>query len=456
MKLKPPIWPSSPHLGRSNVGLGSAEDCRCPYPWDLCGFRYSEGDRTGSRGFIATSKIKMITAPLVRELVDAKLVERGLEQARKMHTRWEILSMMSISSSSIPIKRMPMSLMDLRHESHLGWEDQEGICPAFCLLSGNCRCPYAGWSSSPRSGLYRSLTAAVNLSKYIKRFGLSLPNSIAMGQTCQTSRSVACHMVKFAAALQSHFAGAIVGTPSTFFSHPMSSGCRTRIGTIGSNDDLRISQQAVARGGQAIFTDLNLYWEIPKHFENVPAIGPGGNLLERLHWLLKESNVLSVHCLTSIKKEMDPEALLLPKTLVHITENSFKPWHMDFLHHICEVASEKGILISFSIVERQPKSLNVAASVLIGSNGSRRGQTTWKMRYCALQNVTLNLPRIAYLAKGMILTLFQYAEFSKWPWRRIWKKKLFIEKLLSLGRRDPSVVAMIGMVTLFGCTVPVF
>src|SRR4030066_273950 len=36
---------------------------------------------------IATSKIKMITAPLIRELVDTKLVERGLEQARRMHTR---------------------------------------------------------------------------------------------------------------------------------------------------------------------------------------------------------------------------------------------------------------------------------------------------------------------------------------------------------------------------------
>ena len=36
---------------------------------------------------LATSKISMITAPLIRELVDAKLIERGLEQARKMHTR---------------------------------------------------------------------------------------------------------------------------------------------------------------------------------------------------------------------------------------------------------------------------------------------------------------------------------------------------------------------------------
>ena len=36
---------------------------------------------------IANSKIKMITAPLIRELVDTKLIEKGLEQARKMHTR---------------------------------------------------------------------------------------------------------------------------------------------------------------------------------------------------------------------------------------------------------------------------------------------------------------------------------------------------------------------------------
>ena len=37
------------------------------------------------------------------------------------------------------------------------------------------------------------------------------------------------------------------------------------------------SQQAVARGGQAIFSDINLYWEVPKHFEGVPAIGEADN-----------------------------------------------------------------------------------------------------------------------------------------------------------------------------------
>jgi len=36
---------------------------------------------------IMASGLAHLTAPLIRELVDAKLMERGLEQARRMHTR---------------------------------------------------------------------------------------------------------------------------------------------------------------------------------------------------------------------------------------------------------------------------------------------------------------------------------------------------------------------------------
>ena len=36
---------------------------------------------------IISSNLKVITAPLIRELVDTKLIEHGLEKARWMHTR---------------------------------------------------------------------------------------------------------------------------------------------------------------------------------------------------------------------------------------------------------------------------------------------------------------------------------------------------------------------------------
>ena len=68
----------------------------------------------------------------------------------------------------------------------------------------------------------------------------------------------------------------------------------------------------------------------------------------------------------------------------------------------------------------------------------------WKMRYCALQNVTLNLPRIAYLAKGDDTRLFsRIADFWRWRSRPIWRRKLFIEKLLSLGEKGP--LALLAM-----------
>ncbi|WP_303883454.1 anaerobic ribonucleoside-triphosphate reductase [Acetomicrobium mobile] len=38
------------------------------------------------------------------------------------------------------------------------------------------------------------------------------------------------------------------------------------------------NQLAGGRGGQVAFTDINLYYEIPKHFRHVQAIGPGGKL----------------------------------------------------------------------------------------------------------------------------------------------------------------------------------
>jgi anaerobic ribonucleoside-triphosphate reductase len=36
---------------------------------------------------VRKSGIKFVTAPLIREIVNAKLIEKGLETARKMHTR---------------------------------------------------------------------------------------------------------------------------------------------------------------------------------------------------------------------------------------------------------------------------------------------------------------------------------------------------------------------------------
>jgi ribonucleoside-triphosphate reductase len=60
------------------------------------------------------------------------------------------------------------------------------------------------------------------------------------------------------------------------------------------------------------------------------------------------------------------------------------------------------------------------------------------MRYCALQNVSLNLPRIAYLAHGDDARLFNLiSERFELAVKAHKEKRIFLEKLLAIGEDGP-------------------
>jgi ribonucleoside-triphosphate reductase len=399
---------------------------------------------------IATSGIKMITSPLIRELVDTKLVERGLEQARKMHTRLgmplydvdQLILHPNKENANVPHgpEATNLTLAErIKKEYALLTVFSQDIADAH--MRGDIHLHDLGFIDRPYcSG--QSL-------EYIKRFGLSLPNSIAMARPAKHPEVLLAHMVKFAAALQSHFAGAIGWDSINLFFAPYLVGMTDReMEQLAQMMIFEFSQQAVARGGQAIFTDLNLYWETPKHFENVPAIGPGGVFTGKAYSdYLKESQRFA-KVLFDVYQEGDGSGrpFFFPKPLVHITEKFFQtPGHTDFLNHICDVASEKGnTYFVFDRGETAKISECCRLSFKLDQTDLEDAKHPWKMRYCALQNVTLNLPRIAYLAKGEDAKLFsKISEFVEMAVKAHLEKKRFIEKLLSLGEKGP--LALLAM-----------
>jgi ribonucleoside-triphosphate reductase len=399
---------------------------------------------------IATSKIKLITAPLIRELVDTKLVERGLEQARKMHTRLgmplydvdQLILHPNKENANVPHgpEATNLTLAErIKKEYALLSVFSQDIADAH--MRGDIHLHDLGFIDRPYcSG--QSL-------EYIKRFGLSLPNSIAMAKPAKHPEVLLAHMVKFAAALQSHFAGAIGWDSINLFFAPYLVGMSDQeLEQLAQMMIFEFSQQAVARGGQAIFTDLNLYWEIPKHFENVPAIGPGGEFTGKTYSEYLSESQRFAKALFDVYQEGDGSGrpFFFPKPLVHITEKFFQtPGHADFLDCICEVASEKGnTYFVFDRGETAKISECCRLSFKLDQTDLEDAKQPWKMRYCALQNVTLNLPRIAYLAKGEDAMLFsKVAEFVKTAVKAHLEKKLFIEKLLSLGEKGP--LALLAM-----------
>jgi ribonucleoside-triphosphate reductase len=353
---------------------------------------------------IINSKIRVITAPLIRELVNAKLIERGLEQPRMMHTR-----------IGLPIYDVDQLILHPNKENAnvphgpeaTNLTLAEGIKKEYALLSvfsqdiadahlrGDLHLHDLGFIDRPYcSG--QSL-------EYIKKFGLTLPNSLSNAKPAKHPEVLLAHMVKFAAALQSNFAGAIGWDSVNLFFAPYLVGMSDRdIEQLAQMLIFEFSQQAVARGGQAIFSDINIYWEVPKHFEDVPAIGPGGVFTGKTYAEYISEAQRFAWALFNVYKGGDGTGrpFFFPKPLVHITEKFFQTeGHKDFLNHICDVASEKGnTYFVFDRGSTAKISECCRLSFKLEAQDFADAREPWKMRYCALQNVTLNLPRLGYLS----------------------------------------------------------
>ena len=393
---------------------------------------------------IIASKISWVTAPLIRELVDAKLIERGLEKARKMHTRLgvplfdvdQLILHPNKENANVPHGPEATNLTlaeSIKKEYALLKVFSEDVGDAH--MRGDIHLHDLGFIDRPYcSG--QSL-------EYIKKFGLNLPNSLSMAKPAKHPEVLLAHMVKFAAALQSNFAGAIGWDAVNLFFAPYLAGMSDReVKQLAQMLIFEFSQQAVARGGQAIFTDINLYWEVPKHFEDVPAIGPGGGFTGKTYAAYEKDAQRFVWALFDVYKEGDGTGrpFFFPKPLVHITEKFFRTeGHEEFLLHICDIASEKGnTYFVFDRGSTAKISQCCRLSFKLKQSDYDDAKQPWKMRYCALQNVTINLPRLGYNSKKDDAKLFaNLSSMIELAVKAHVEKKAFIEQLLSLGENGP-------------------
>jgi ribonucleoside-triphosphate reductase len=77
--------------------------------------------------------------------------------------------------------------------------------------------------------------------------------------------------------LQNNFAGAIGWDAVNVFFAPFLTGLPyEKVRQLAQMLIFEFNQLAGGRGGQVAFTDINLYYEIPDHFREVQALGPGG------------------------------------------------------------------------------------------------------------------------------------------------------------------------------------
>ena len=399
---------------------------------------------------IMASGLTHLTAPLIRELVDAKLMERGLEQARRMHTRLGF-PLYDVSQLILHQNKENANLPHGPEASNLILA--EGIKKEYALhgvfshevgdahVRGDIHLHDLGYVDRPYSS---SQTL-----EFVKKFGLALPNTFSASRPAKHAEVLLAHMVRYSAVLQGYFSGTIGWEDVNVFFAPYLERLSDRdIEQIAQMLVFEFSQLAVSRGGQAIFTEIGISWEIPRYLRAVPAIGPGGEFTGKTYGDYEKDARRFARALFGIYRDGDAlgSPFFFPKPLLRITEDFFQaPGHEEFLLHVCDVAAEKGN--PHFLFDRNGAHKILRCCRLDFANDRRAREDAlkpWQMRYASIQNVTINLPRLGYMAEGDDTKLFSLlAERMELVARAHAQKRQFMERLLALG--DGGPLALLSM-----------
>jgi ribonucleoside-triphosphate reductase len=399
---------------------------------------------------IRAMQVKTITAPLVRELVDVKLLEYGLEDARRKHTR---LGVPVYDVQRIIFQKNKENANTPHSPEATNLTLAENIKKEFALLNvfslpvadaharGDIHLHDLGFIDRP----YCSGQSV----EYVKKFGLDLPDAKGTAKPAEDADELISHIVKFSVALHGHFAGAIGWDAVNMFIAPYIEGYGYgHVKKMARKLIEEFASVAVSRGGQGLFSDLNIYWETPKHFENVPAIGRGGVQTGKCYadYLTEAQTFARAMFEVYLEGDGAGRPFFFPKPMVHMTDKFFAtPGSDEFMTLISKVAAEMGnTYFVFDRGETAKISECCRLSFKLEYSDLQDAQKPWRMRYSAIQNVTLNLPRIAYRAKQDNDKLFQEIEKALEIAAQAHKEKReFIESLLAEGSDGPlSLLAM--------------
>jgi len=397
---------------------------------------------------IVSSGISLLTTALIRELVDAKLIERGLEQARRLHARLgfplydvrQLIFHQNKENANVPHAPEGTSLAlveGIKREYALHDVFSREVGDAH--VSGDIHLHGLGYIDRPYSA-FQSL-------EYLKQFGLKLPHSVTVAGPARHAEVLLAHMVRFGASLQGHFAG-VIGWDAVnhSFAPYLTDMGEREVEQFAQMLVYEFSQLTSSRGGQAIFTDIHLYWEVPDFLVGLPAVGPGGKPTGRTFGEYGEEARRFARALMAVYRAGDAEGkpFIFPRPIIHVTDAFFRtPGHEAFLAEACGAAAAKGN--PCFILDREQ---GVRISPCGGADfreGTEGGWIEpWKRRCASIQNVTINLPRLGYRCggdDGKLRSLL--GEVMGLAAKAHVQKLEFIENLLSLG--DAGPLAMLAM-----------
>ena len=350
---------------------------------------------------LVASGLSLLTSSLVRELVNAKLVERGLLAARKKHMRIgfplydvrQLLVLENKGNANVPHSPEGTNLIiaeGIKREYAVNDVFSQAVTDAH--ISGDIHLHGLGHIDR----LYSALLSV----EYIKKYGLTFPNTINSANPAKHAETLLLHLMRFSVIMQGHLGGHIGWDALNISFAPYITGLTDKeVKQIAQMLIYEFSQLASGRGGQSIFCDIHLYWNVPPHLKGGIAIIAGGIASDKTYADYKFEAQRFFKALFEVYLEGDAmgKPFIFPRPVVHIDNAMLSAQDKatkNALALICDVASLKGNP-SF-LFERKGHTPKFE----ITTNNA-------KARIFAAHSVSLNLPRLGLRAQKDTKQLFK-------------------------------------------------
>ncbi len=331
--------------------------------------------------FIFRSGLRHITTPLIRELVDTKLIERGFEGIYRRHRRlgvpvYDVENLLFHSgkeNANIPHSPEASShiLSELiKKEYALEAVFSPEVRDAH--IRGDIHIHGLGFIDRPYS-TYQNLEG-------LKEGGLDLSFPPVKAGPARHADALLSQMIRLSSLLQAHYAASIGWYGVNLSFAPYLRGMDYRgIRQIAQRMVFEFSQLGAGRGGQAIFSTIHIDL---KPSRGATAIGPGGSRCGTYGDYRKEARLFAM-ALMEVYREGDASGkpLFFPQPWFHIWEETLED--RELLSLLLAVCQEKGV--PHILFERGD-----GRTLLEGPFPS----------ISILQNVSINLPRIGYRIRG--------------------------------------------------------
>jgi ribonucleoside-triphosphate reductase (formate) len=396
--------------------------------------------------FIQKLGFRSLSSSLIRGLVDAKLLELGLEDAHRIHTRLgvplydvdRIIHSAFRDTGSQPFGPEGTSMIlaeAIKREYAILNVFSEQIANAHTV--GDIHIHDIEAIDRPHS-----LITTVD---YLKRFGIALPRGFASSRPARRAEVLVAHLVKFSASLQGYLAGPVIWDSLNFGLAPLlTNRSDGDIKQLAQTLVFEFSAPAVARGGQVIFSDLHLDWDAPHYLKNRLAIGAGGQELGETYSEFTGEAHRFLQALLEVYLEGDGsgQAFLTPRLVLHISSHFNEvPGYRAILDLASRLAVERGgLTIAF---DRDDEGSFYRRYGINDEKALSRTDSA-ALRTAQFQSVSLNLPRVGYLAAGNHVRVFEeLTRLMETAAQAHLEKRVFLEKLLALGEKGP----MAGLTT---------